>query len=164
MASGTWLTELPGSPRCAGTRQEAGGVDRRRAGCDRETPWMLTRKSACTRDTACRWTALVRRVPPVSSASPGCHQASYPLSLAKGPPGGCRQEITRGGLWAWNGRLPRPALPAGMFPSSEFSGLDCAGRAATLHKGRGRHSRGMLRAHLGWFSSYLRVSLSHFLS
>lgn len=96
--------------------------------------------------------------------SPGCHQASYPLSLAKGPPGGCRQEITRGGLWAWNGRLPRPALPAGMFPSSEFSGLDWAGRAATLHKGRGRHSRGMLRAHLGWFSSYLRVSLSHFLS
>lgn len=60
--------------------------------------------------------------------------------------------------------LPRPALPAGMFPSPEFSGPDCAGRAARLHKGRGRHSRGMLRAHLGWFSSYLRVSLSHFLS
>lgn len=60
--------------------------------------------------------------------------------------------------------LPRPALPARMFPSPEFSGPDCAGRAATLHKGRGRHSRGMLRAHLGWFSSYLRVSLSHFLN
>lgn len=51
-------------------------------------------------------TWFTRGCPPLCIASPGCHHASYLLSLAKSPASDCQKETVGRGTWHWMSHSP----------------------------------------------------------
>lgn len=145
MASVTWLTELPGSPLWVGTRQEARGVDWSLAGCD---PDAVGTHKEIHMDAEHGLSVAVTRPPTL------CHwQKAQPVTAnRRKQEEGCGHRTTT---------FPDRPCPPGCSPPLSSPALTALAGAAMLHNGRGRHSRGILRAYLGWFPS---VSACEFVS